>query len=139
MTKGQTYRQRHPERARASVRRYAASHPRDLREWMREYNARPEVKERHRLWNQVNKKRIRLRRYGLTVDQYDTLVGIQNGGCAVCGRVPDYELVPDHDHQTGAIRGLLCQGCNAGIGYLGDTIEALERALAYLKLAPNAL
>ena len=106
---------------------------------MREYNARPEVKERHRLWNQVNKKRIRLRRYGLTVDQYDTLVGIQNGGCAVCGRVPDYELVPDHDHQTGAIRGLLCQGCNAGIGYLGDTIEALERALAYLKLAPNAL
>ena len=33
----------------------------------------------------------------------------------------------------------MCQGCNAGIGYLGDTIEALERALAYLKLAPNAL
>lgn len=38
----------------------------------------------------------------------------------------------NHDHATGAVRGLLCHRCNTGIGMLGDTAEGVERALAYL-------
>lgn len=39
----------------------------------------------------------------------------------------------DHDHVTGLFRGWLCNRCNRGLGYFGDTVAGLERALAYLK------
>jgi hypothetical protein len=33
----------------------------------------------------------------------------------------------------GKVRGLLCQKCNSGIGYLNDDVAMLERAINYLK------
>jgi hypothetical protein len=82
-------------------------------------------------------------KYGVTADEYDSLLQSQNGACALCGAtegrvMPDgrlFRLFVDHDHKTGAVRGLLCSTCNSGIGQLGDDIEGLERALAYLKAA----
>lgn len=54
--------------------------------------------------------------------------------CECCGRERGrIALRFDHDHQTGAFRGWLCNQCNTGIGGIGDTVEALERAIAYLK------
>lgn len=41
----------------------------------------------------------------------------------------------DHCHGSNKFRGWLCNACNLGIGKLGDTVESLERALAYLKRA----
>jgi hypothetical protein len=41
----------------------------------------------------------------------------------------------DHDHETGAIRGLLCKHCNSSLGKLGDNLEGLMRAVDYLKNA----
>ena len=52
--------------------------------------------------------------------------------CYNCGRT-DKKLVFDHDHETLAHRGWLCDNCNRSIGMLGDTIESLERAIRYLK------
>ena len=52
--------------------------------------------------------------------------------CYNCGRT-DKKLVCDHDHETLAHRGWLCDNCNRSIGMLGDTIESLERAIKYLK------
>jgi hypothetical protein len=52
--------------------------------------------------------------------------------CELCGRT-DRLLTWNHDHTTGHHRGWLCQGCNTGLGGLGDTVEDLERALAYLR------
>lgn len=54
--------------------------------------------------------------------------------CACCGIVTDpSKLQLDHDHETLAFRGWVCKPCNSGIGSLGDDIEGLETALAYLK------
>lgn len=58
--------------------------------------------------------------------------------CECCSRDTTGDvkgLALDHDHVTNAFRGWLCHNCNLGIGRLGDTIEALERAIAYLKRA----
>lgn len=80
-----------------------------------------------------------LKTYGITYEQYEVIYKQQGGVCAVCGSVPDavkhgrVSLVVDHDHATGKIRGLLCNNCNSGLGIIGDTIEHLEKALAYLK------
>jgi len=78
------------------------------------------------------------RMYGITVEDYDTLLKEQSGKCAVCGsenpgRHDAKNFAIDHDHDTGKIRGLLCQGCNIGIGHLDDDPERLEAAAAYLR------
>ena len=56
--------------------------------------------------------------------------------CECCGKLDlalDSALCLDHDHQTGAFRGWLCRPCNIGIGNLGDRIDGLENAIAYLQ------
>lgn len=53
--------------------------------------------------------------------------------CESCGMSPDAALHLDHCHVTGKFRGWLCNKCNLGIGALGDTVESLERAVAYLR------
>jgi hypothetical protein len=56
--------------------------------------------------------------------------------CECCGqaeRRASRSLSLDHCHQTGAFRGWLCSKCNLAIGKLGDTIEALQKAVDYLK------
>lgn len=78
--------------------------------------------------------RYRLKRYGITLAQYDAMVISQGGKCAICGRASE-RLVVDHDHVTGMVRGLLCDPCNLGIGKLGDTVAALIAATAYLAKA----
>lgn len=50
--------------------------------------------------------------------------------CAICGKPAQ---AVDHDHQTGAVRGVLCHKCNTGIGFLGDSPERLESAIRYLR------
>jgi hypothetical protein len=53
--------------------------------------------------------------------------------CECCGRAPyNSNLVLDHDHQTGAFRGWLCNQCNLGLGQIGDTLDSVERLRAYL-------
>lgn len=55
--------------------------------------------------------------------------------CVICG-VKD-KLVVDHDHVTGAVRGMLCNHCNRGLGHFRDDPHLLEFARMYL-LASNA-
>lgn len=56
----------------------------------------------------------------------------QDGCCAICGR-DDLRLNIDHDHETGAFRGLLCGHCNRGIGCLKDSPRALRNAADYIE------
>ncbi len=42
-------------------------------------------------------------------------------------------LSVDHDHVTGAVRGLLCRRCNTGLGNFDDNIKIVQSALTYLK------
>lgn len=76
-----------------------------------------------------------LRQYGLTPEDFrDMLVG-QAGRCLICFRVPDKSLVVDHDHETGAIRGLLCNSCNRLLGIAQDSPARLNAAIRYLQVA----
>lgn len=77
----------------------------------------------------------RLRRYGITDAQYDDMLEAQNGTCAICNREPEGKrLAVDHDHTTGAIRGLLCDHCNHVLGKAEDRAEWLRNAADYLDL-----
>ena len=66
----------------------------------------------------------------MTLEQYDAILALQNGGCAICARTDNLNV--DHDHTTGSIRGLLCHGCNVGLGHFRDQTAHLEAAIRYL-------
>lgn len=69
---------------------------------------------------------------------YDQLYKLQNGKCAICGnRQLSKRLAEDHDHQTGAVRGLLCDSCNHQLlGAAHDSVDILKRAVWYLTNPP---
>ena len=123
--------------------------------------ARPKAKDRdpnyneaearrlaRRKWEQNNpekwekqKRNLRFkRRYGITLDTYNTMLEDQNGVCKICGKLPTgihssgspHRLHVDHDHATGKVRALLCQYCNRGLGYFKDNEELLIKASEYL-------
>jgi len=55
-----------------------------------------------------------LSKYAMTFLQYATLWVLQEGRCALCRSTG--KLHVDHDHDTGRVRGLLCQNCNFRAG-----------------------
>ena len=79
-------------------------------------------------------------RYGISPEEYRRRTEEQDGRCAICGRKPGKnvrahwggKLCVDHDHETGKIRGLLCNDCNLAVGY-GKTEEIMLRAARYLR------
>lgn len=82
---------------------------------------------------------IMRRTYGISMQEFDELVEFQSGKCAICFKPLDTinrRANIDHCHDTGKVRGILCSGCNTGIGQLGDNIEGLKRALYYLENQP---
>lgn len=70
-------------------------------------------------------------RYGIGADEVDELIRRQGGLCAVC-RVREAKQV-DHDHKTGAVRGIVCLLCNAAMGAFHDDPKLIRRAIAYVK------
>ena len=72
-------------------------------------------------------------KYGITLIQYDAMLQVQKGVCAVCC-LPSKgkRLAVDHDHATGIVRGLLCTNCNTMIGHARDTADILLNAVRYL-------
>jgi hypothetical protein len=75
--------------------------------------------------------------YGITHDQYDAMLVAQDGGCAICGNGGEQSrfgvLHVDHDHETGRVRGLLCDSCNLSIGKFRDNPAMLRRAADYIE------
>lgn len=83
----------------------------------------------------------RLRKFGITPEDFMAMLEKQDWRCAIClrpimlappGRGSRDSACLDHNHQTGAIRGILCHGCNTAIGLLGDDPKLLSIATAYL-------
>ena len=74
------------------------------------------------------------KRYGLTPDDYNKLLEYQGFSCKICGKPWTFELpCVDHDHKTGNIRGLLCNACNALLGFAEDNTTILLKSIQYLK------
>jgi len=95
-------------------------------------------------WQKASKKYYTLktsrvktyRRYGLSVNDYFSLLEKQNGKCKVCNE--EKKLVIDHNHKTGKVRGLLCLNCNTALGHLKDNKEIMLSAIKYLEFVSRA-
>lgn len=93
------------------------------------YRLSPEVK-------QMRYERDLLKKYNLTLNDYNAMFSEQKGCCRICkAHQMNFErpLCVDHNHETGEVRGLLCDKCNRALGLFNDNPALLEEALAYLK------
>ncbi len=75
-------------------------------------------------------------RYGITIDDYNRMFKEQEGRCKICGAHQSEfstRLHVDHNHETGKVRGLLCNSCNMGIGNFKDNIDLLLDVIEYLR------
>lgn len=79
------------------------------------------------------------RKFGISLTDYIQMAVERGNKCDICGQ-PETQmrggkvkaLAVDHDHKTGAVRGLLCCDCNQALGKLGDSVDRLKAAIAYL-------
>ena len=100
------------------------------KEYRKEYYNDPERKFAYR-------KRYIEREFGIKYEDYDKMLEEQRGVCAICGK-PETKpnakyLAVDHNHETGEVRGLLCNNCNRALGLLKDNVDVLQNAINYLK------
>jgi hypothetical protein len=135
----------HPERVKAAQQRWRAENP-EKAAYYRERH-REKRSKTTKAWKAANgakvlaaKRSFDLKKYGLTILDYERLLESQGGGCAICGRKNTGSkrkryLAVDHCHETGLVRGLLCSQCNTAIGLFKDQIEVIEAAAGYLKRA----
>lgn len=106
----------------------------------RECNPRYRKKETQeertiRLRKQYRSEHLK-KKYKITKEEYNYLLTTQQEKCAICGKGINNSirrLAVDHDHKSGAIRGLLCASCNIGLGCFKDKIKNLQEAIKYLK------
>lgn len=85
-----------------------------------------------------------LAKYRMSLATFKAMYVMQDGRCAICDTFKEpLSLCVDHNHVTGKVRGLLCNGCNTGLGFFKDSPDALESALQYLEergcYGPDAL
>jgi len=80
--------------------------------------------------NARSKEQHLQRKFGITSVERDAMLEAQGGLCAICRS--DKPTHTDHNHATGELRGLLCTGCNLGLGQFKDDPQRLIAAVRYL-------
>jgi hypothetical protein len=144
---------RDKERKRVYNKWYRETHRQEAREYRaahrEEKNARDRTRYYTRGGNHQDQSRYKMthkteiasynreykiKSYGLSVDDYGTLLARQDGVCAICGNPPKsgINLSIDHNHVTNQVRGLLCWRCNLLLGNANDNTEILAKAIEYL-------
>ena len=95
---------------------------------------RRDNKRHERTWRDIHLRR----RYNITEEDFNEMVEKQEGLCAICKR-PELngykgrtDLCVDHNHETGTVRGLLCNHCNRALGLFGDNLSSLQNAVEYI-------
>lgn len=121
------------------MKRYREANREKLRVRAREYyqevvKARIKANPRKLPKEQILNARLK-HKYKLTLKGYLTMLERQLGRCAICGQAAETgkRLSVDHCHESGVVRGLLCQPCNIGLGMFRDIPSNLVSAARYLE------
>ena len=103
------WRDAHPEEHRAKVKAWRKAHP-----------------------EREHARKIKYQ-YGLSQDEFSILLFSQRSVCAICRQPFTETPLVDHDHETGKVRGLLCNSCNLGLGVFKNNSARLRLAAKYLE------
>lgn len=97
--------------------------------------ARASARARYQHRKDFHRERQLKANFGLTNSEYEAMFSSQNGLCAICGGAGSTlrKLSVDHSHDTGRIRGLLCNPCNLMLGLFERIPDAGLRVAGYLE------
>ncbi len=110
-------------------------HRKDMYDWKKKNPVKVMAINKRQFYK--NKARRLKRTYGISIDQFLKMLARQRFKCAICSTKnpgKDKRFSVDHCHQTGRIRGLLCNRCNVALGAVGDSIPTLKSAINYLEV-----
>ena len=93
---------------------------------------RAKAKARWAAKDYAEKQAIYLKKYGLTVEQFEKMFEDQYGLCKICSKEARV-LCVDHNHITGAVRSLLCNPCNTALGFLKEDPLRAKALAAYVE------
>lgn len=113
----------------ATARTWGKENPERVKEQGRTSRTRENYQEKSRAY-------ILKHRYGLSIEDYNYLLNLQNNSCAICNVKQEdktYHFHVDHCHTTGNVRGLLCSPCNVFLGVSKDNIDVFKNAILYLE------
>jgi len=140
LRKGKEYYQEHLMK----IRSYRMKHRNQVLESHSKYyrKNRNSILKKDRAYCQKNREKINVRMrnwrmkkmYGITIEQFESLLAKQENKCAICGvlRSNNRRFSVDHDHKMGYVRGILCHLCNCMIGMSRDNVVILESGIQYL-------
>jgi DNA repair exonuclease SbcCD ATPase subunit len=115
-----------PTIGRERAKKFAIQNPDKLKKYQKTW------KERHPDKRKIYTRNSRIRAYGIEPEKYYEMLEQQGHKCAICNAEPTRRTLSiDHNHATGKVRGLLCDGCNLSLGHL-ERREWVEKAKEYL-------
>ena len=96
------------------------------------------IKTQRKQYRQDNKEKIKTyykqhrlkQKYNLSRDEYNEMLSNQEGKCGICKEVM-IKICVDHNHNTGAVRELLCDRCNTAFGSFKEDPSILRAAAIY--------
>jgi hypothetical protein len=152
------YKRANPEKVRETNRRRYVNDAARAKTYAATKRWAHENSERYAKIKHLAQIRHRLKKHGLTLEDFEIMLAQQNYCCAICkspttgnkrnghgakphlengwpsvARTGDFTWHVDHDHTTGEVRGLLCHHCNAALGLVRDDPSILAAMIAYLK------
>src|SRR5690606_4436710 len=100
--------------------------------------AKTTPRELLKYWRRREQQKVRALKYkyGITPQDWQSMFDAQAGRCKICRKHQSeikHSLSVDHCHESGKVRGLLCNACNTGIGLFEENLSSLESAVSYLK------
>ena len=134
------------EKLKAYTKKYYQQNKEKIKARIKEKSKTEDFKEKRRTFNKNRKESNRnlyyKKRYGITLEEYNKMLVLQNYQCAIC-KIFESEIkhgrntyfAVDHCHTTGKVRGLLCYKCNCILGFINDDKEHLKNAIKYLENA----
>jgi Autographiviridae endonuclease VII len=133
--------QKRRERYRADPDKEKEANKDRKKKWAKTERGKALIHEQNRRRSRAMREFYYKKKYGIDLKEYTRLFKKQKGKCAICKRPPhgktrwgrEINLVVDHCHETGKVRGLLCRHCNLLIGRLTTSTAKASRASAYLR------
>lgn len=144
------YNELHREELKEYSKKYRESHKDESSIYQKEYRLKnlTKITEQKKLYYSNNRDRLKLvlknnhlkRSYGITLTDKLFMLERQNSRCLICLIFMEFkDSCVDHNHVTGKVRGLLCNSCNQGIGFLkaDNGSKLFLKTIDYLKIYDN--
>jgi DNA-directed RNA polymerase subunit RPC12/RpoP len=123
--------QSHKQEIKERNKKYREDH----KDYMKKYV------ESHKEYIRIKTREYKLKKYGLTLSEFNAILLQQGYKCAICGKPLENRKQAhiDHNHKTGKVRGILCNQCNLLLGYAFDDPDILQNAQDYILAHSNTL